>query len=172
VDIVRVIAGWVPGFGPIFDLAMRFAKYYREQRPSVNLASDYILEQRQNFLDSYKVIFEKILESYEERHVVLMFDNVEAMTKRSGDFLVNLVQLLPNRFHIIIGIQIFDRNWNNIDTRRVVGDIIYYFQQIGASKKELSKFNLTQIKEILKNELVYSKEITEEDFENIQNKSE
>jgi tetratricopeptide (TPR) repeat protein len=133
-------------------LFRRFYNKFKETKQSITMVEEYML-QKPNLLQYYLRLFESIAKEFDEREFVLIFDNVESIGKRSIEFLIDLINFLPIGFHILIGIQTYDRRWSDSVTRKVIEDTIQTFvSDLRSQVMRLEGLSAESIGEWIKNE--------------------
>jgi hypothetical protein len=79
-----------------------FLKVYGGQKSAAMLAEDYVSKNQSEAILSYLGIFQSLADEFKDRRFVLLFDKFEFTKKASVNFLINFVNRMPDKFHIVI----------------------------------------------------------------------
>jgi tetratricopeptide (TPR) repeat protein len=103
-------------------LATKFYDTFRDTKASIKLGSDILSNQKDNVFGTYVNIFKLLAKEFPNRRFILIFDQLESVGKASIDFLLNLIKLLPESFHILIAFKTEERRWEDESVRRLYED--------------------------------------------------
>ena len=140
------------GFEETASIGKRFISAFRGTKSSITDIDEYLSKyQEKDVFRAYLALFEGLAKEYNNRTFVLIFDQFESVGKHAIDFLINLIKLLPDRFHLIIGFQTKDRTWRKETIRTLFEDtkdkIVF---DLGGKELELQGLNVNDIEEWIK----------------------
>jgi len=112
-DIIRK-----SGLDRTVDLAKEFV--VTQSKSGLNRGMEFLVNQnKEDILDVLRNIFTLISNQFPDKDFVLIFDQMESLGNSTIDFLINFVNFLPNRYHIIISFKTEDRRWGDPLARKL-----------------------------------------------------
>ena len=101
------------GLEQTFKISKGFWDKFKKQKSTVMLVEEFVTKYRDETLYSFVELFETIVTIFRDKSIVLIFDQLEYMGKSAIDFLLEFLNILPERIHVLLAFRNIDQNLNN-----------------------------------------------------------
>lgn len=100
----------------------KFYSHWKKTKTATSVVENFIIEQKKDVFNLYLNIFKILSNEFPNRKFLLIFDQFEYVGKDSINFLLNLMQLLPNTFHLLVAFKTPDRRWKDETIHKLYDD--------------------------------------------------